>query len=156
MPITKNKGISRIDSETCRTYGWYVRARFDGKVISKLFSDRKYGGKAKALMKARRYYKKSFEKLIRKHSDLTTEKLPVKTIVTRNRKNNTGVVGVQKITKHNSGGTIYVAYRVNWTDTGGKSRNKFFSIEKLGTRKAFKLACEYRKEKLVENYYGDK
>jgi hypothetical protein len=156
MPITKNKGISRIDSEACRTYGWYVRARFNGNVISKLFSDKKYGGKAEALMKARRFYKKSLEKLIKKYSDLNTDKLPVKTIVTRNRKNNTGVVGVQKITKHNSGGTVYVAYRVNWTDTRGKSRNKFFSIEKLGNRQAFKMACEYRKEKLVENYYGDK
>jgi len=156
MPITKNKGISRIDSEACRTYGWYVRARFNGKVISKLFSDKKYGGKAQALMKARRYYKKSLEKLIRKHSDLNTNKLPVKTIVTRNRKNNTGVVGVQKITKHNTGGSVYVAYRVNWTDKSGKSKNKFFSIDKLGKRKAFNMACEYRKEKLVENYFGEK
>jgi hypothetical protein len=155
MAITKNKGISRIDSEACRTYGWYVRARFDGKVISKLFSDKKYGGKAKALMKARRYYKRSLEKLIKKHSDLKTDTLPVKTIVTRNRKNNTGVVGVQKITKHNNGGTVYVAYRVNWTDKSGKSRNKFFSIDKFGNKEAFKLAREYRSEKLVENYYGD-
>ena len=154
MPITKNKGISRIDSEACRTYGWYVRARFDGKVVSKLFSDKKYGGKAKALMKARRYYKKSLEKLIKKHSDLATDKLPTKTIVTRNRKNNTGVVGVQKITKHNSGGTVYVAYRVNWTDKSGKSRGKFVWGGKYGNREAFRMARECRREKVVENYYG--
>ena len=66
MPITKNRGISRIDSEACRTYGWYVRLRFNGKSVSKLFSDKKYGGKAQALMKARRFYKKSSEKLMKK------------------------------------------------------------------------------------------
>lgn len=155
MPITKNRGISRIDSEVCRTYGWYVRARFNGKVISKLFSDKKYGGKAKALMKARRYYKKSFETLIKKYSDFNPNKVPAKIIVSQNRKNNTGVVGVQKITKHNSGGTVYVAYRVNWTDKTGKSRNKFYSVEKWGDKKAFKLAREYRRQMILENYFGD-
>lgn len=155
MPITKNRGISRIDSEVCRTYGWYVRARFNGKVISKLFSDKKYGGKAKALMKARRYYKKSFETLIKKYSDFNPNKVPAKIIVSQNRKNNTGVVGVQKITKHNSGGTVYVAYRVNWTDKTGKSRNKFFSVEKWGDKKAFKLARECRRQMILENYFGD-
>jgi hypothetical protein len=154
MPITKNKGISRIDSEACRTYGWYVRARFQGKVISKLFSDRKYGGKAKALMKARRFYKKSMEKLVRKHSDIATDKIPVKTIVSKNKRNNTGVVGVQKIERKNYGGTVYQAYRVNWTDRSGKSRTKFFSIDKHGDKKAFVMACQHRKDKIMEHYYS--
>ena len=155
MPITKNRGISRIDSEACRTYGWYVRARFHGKVISKLFSDKKYGGKAKALMKARRFYKKSYEKLIKKYSDFDVNKVPVKIIVSQNKKNNTGIVGVQKLTKYNSGGSVYIAYRVNWTDKTGKSRNKFFSVEKWGDKKAFKLAREYRTKMVMENYYSN-
>ena len=154
MGITKNKGISRIDSEACRTYGWYVRARFNGKVISKLFSDQKYGGKAKALMKARRFYKRNLEKLIRENTDLATDKLPVKTIVSQNRRNNTGIVGVQKIVRHNPGGSTYQAYRVNWTDKKGKSRTRFFSIDKLGNQAAFKQAKDYRREKILENYYG--
>jgi hypothetical protein len=154
MPITKNKGISRIDSEACRTYGWYVRARFNGKVVSKLFSDKKHGGKAKALMKARRFYKKALTSLIKKNSDLKSDKIPVKTIISRNRKNNTGIVGVQKIIRKNPGGSVYKAYRVNWTDTTGKSRTKFFSVDKLGDRQAFKQAKIHRKEKVLENYYG--
>jgi hypothetical protein len=153
MPITKNKGISRIDSEACRTYGWYVRARFNGKVVSKLFSDRKYGGKAKALMKARRFYKNTLTKLIKKNSDLKTDKIPVKNIITRNRMNNTGLVGVQKIVRHNPGGSVYRAFRVNWTDTKGKSRAKFFSIDKFGEKQAFKMAKKYRIQKVLENYY---
>jgi hypothetical protein len=153
MQITKNKGISRIDSEACRTYGWYVRIRFNGKSVSKLFSDKKYGGKAQALMKARRFYKKSSEKLMKKMMKIYANKLPVKQIVTKNRRNNTGVVGVQRIDRKNSGGSIYRAFRVNWTDKTGKSRNKFFSIEKFGEKKAFELACEYRQEKVGENYF---
>ncbi|MEJ2049580.1 MAG: AP2 domain-containing protein [Calditrichota bacterium] len=153
MPITKNRGISRIDSEACRTYGWYVRLRFNGKSVSKLFSDKKYGGKAQALMKARRFYKKSSEKLMKKMMKIYANKLPVKQIVTRNRRNNTGVVGVQRIDRKNSGGSIYQAFRVNWTDKTGKSKNKFFSIEKFGEKKAFELACEYRQEKVGENYF---
>jgi hypothetical protein len=153
MPITKNKGISRIDSEACRTYGWYVRARFNGKVVSKLFSDNKYGGKAKALMKARRFYKKTLTDLIKKNSDLKIDLIPIKTIITQNKMNNTGQVGVQKIVRRNPGGSVYRAFRANWTDTKGKSRTKFFSIDKHGEKEAFKLAKSYRIEKLLENYY---
>lgn len=155
MGITKNKGISRIDSEACRTYGWYVRARVNGKVISKLFSDVKYGGRAKALMKARRFYKKSMHKLVKQNTDFTTDKIPVKPIISRNNRNNTGIVGVQKIVRHNPGGTVYQAYRANWTERNGKPHTKFFSVEKLGERQAFKMACEVRNQKLLEHYYED-
>lgn len=48
-----NKGISRIDSTS--THGWFVRGYRNGKTYSKLFSDRKCGGKAKALNEARTY-----------------------------------------------------------------------------------------------------
>lgn len=41
-----NKGISRIDSGS--THGWFVRGYRNGKTYSKLFSDRKCGGKGKA------------------------------------------------------------------------------------------------------------
>lgn len=153
MSITKNKGISRIDSEICRTYGWYVRARFNGKMISKLFSDNKYGGKAKALMKARRFHKKALAKLIKQAGHSLPDKLPSRSVVSRNRRNNTGVVGVQKVTRKNKKGTNYEAYRVNWTDRDGTSRTKFFSITKMGDKEAFKSACAYRREKVLENYF---
>lgn len=153
MLITKNKGISRIDSEACRTYGWYVRLRFNGKSIAKLFSDKKYGGKAQALMKARRYYKKSSEKLLKEMMKIYSNKLPCKTIVTKNKRNNTGLVGVQRIDRQNAGGSVYRAFRVNWTDKNGKSCNKFFSIDKYGEKQAFQIASEYRKQKVEENYF---
>ena len=39
------KSISRIDQETRNTHGWYVRVSFFGKTFTKLFSDKKCGGK---------------------------------------------------------------------------------------------------------------
>jgi len=48
-----NKGISRIDSGS--THGWFVRGYRNGKTYSKLFSDRKSGGKGKAQKLAKIY-----------------------------------------------------------------------------------------------------
>jgi len=45
------KGISRIDSGS--THGWFVRCYRNGKTFSKLYSDRKCGGKGKALQQAK-------------------------------------------------------------------------------------------------------
>lgn len=50
---TTMKGISRIDSGA--THGWFVRGYVGGRVPSKLFSDKKIGGKGKALKLAKEY-----------------------------------------------------------------------------------------------------
>jgi len=47
------KGISRIDSGS--THGWFVRGYRNGTTYSKLFSDRKLGGKGKAKKMAQEY-----------------------------------------------------------------------------------------------------
>ncbi|HQU73238.1 MAG TPA: AP2 domain-containing protein [Calditrichia bacterium] len=144
------KGISRIDSEESHTHGWYVRIRRDGKVKSRFFSDRKYGGVAKALMKARRHYKQEMKRLIKDTLGEVPKKLPERVIVTRNRHNNTGVIGVQRVERENPGGSVYRAFRVCWTDDNGKARTRFFSINKMGEKEAFKQACQHRREKLLE------
>jgi hypothetical protein len=144
------KGISRIDSEHNHTHGWYVRVRQNGKVKSKFFSDQKHGGIAKALMKARRYYKKEVQKILSRTLGEAPKQIPNRVIVTKNKNNNTGVIGVQKIERKNPGGSTYRAYRVCWTEKSGSAKTKFFSIDKFGDKKAFKLACQFRKEKLLE------
>lgn len=58
---TANKGISRIDSGS--THGWFVRGYRNGKTYSKLFSDRKCGGKGKAQKLAREYRDQLVKKL---------------------------------------------------------------------------------------------
>jgi hypothetical protein len=50
---TVMKGISRIDSGS--THGWFVRVYKNTKTFSKLFSDRKIGGKGKALKEAKEH-----------------------------------------------------------------------------------------------------
>lgn len=50
---TAMKGISRIDSRS--THGWFVRGYKEGKTYTKLFSDKKTGGKGKALDAAKAY-----------------------------------------------------------------------------------------------------
>ena len=150
MKKSANKGISRIESEDSHTYGWYVRVRFNGKVKSKFFSDRKNGGVAQALNKARRFYKKEMQKILKKTHGEAPEKLPNRILVTKNKNNNTGVVGVQKIERQNTGGSVYKAYRVCWTEKTGKAKTKFFSIAKFGEKEAFRMACEFRKQRLFE------
>ena len=58
---TVNKGISRIDSGS--THGWFVRGYRNGVTHSKLFSDRKCGGKGKAQKAARQYRDELYAKL---------------------------------------------------------------------------------------------
>lgn len=51
--VGRPKGISRIDQESTRTHGWYVRIYENGKVVqARLFSDRKHGGPGPALRAA--------------------------------------------------------------------------------------------------------
>lgn len=144
------KGISRIDSDHNHTHGWYVRIRQDGKVKSKFFSDRKYGGIVQALRKARRYYKKEMQEVFNKALGEKPKHIPDRVIVTKNRNNNTGVIGVQRIERKNPGGSTYRAFRVCWTEKSGKARTKFFSINKHSEETAFKMACEYRRKMLLE------
>jgi hypothetical protein len=144
------KGISRIDSDHNHTHGWYVRVRQNGKVRSKFFSDRKYGGIVEALRKAKRFYKKEMQKILDETLGEAPKHIPDRVIVTKNKNNNTGVIGVQRIERENPGGTTYRAFRVCWTEKNGKARTKFFSINKLGEEKAFELACEYRRKVLLE------
>jgi hypothetical protein len=144
------KGISRIDSDHNHTHGWYVRVRQNGKVKSKFFSDQKHGGIAKALMKARRHYKQEVQKIFSRTLGEAPKQIPNRVLVTKNKNNNTGVIGVQKIERENPGGSIYRAYRVCWTEKSGAAKTKFFSIDKYGDKKAFELACQFRKEKLLD------
>jgi len=58
---TAMKFISRIDS--ARTHAYFVRTYKNGVVDAKLFSDKKMGGKGKALAAAKAYREKIRKKL---------------------------------------------------------------------------------------------
>jgi len=58
-----NKGISRIDQPSHRTYGYFVRLTRRRKIYNAFFADKSLGGKRNALAAARLHY----QKLLRKH-----------------------------------------------------------------------------------------
>lgn len=139
----KNKGISRIDSGS--THGWFVRGYKNGKTYSKLFSDRKCGGKRKALQAATDYRDELFEEL---------ESIPKKPrrrrVVFRDSRNKTGVLGVTRTTRVGPNGTKNESFSVSWRPEPGKQKCTSFSIRKYGEKKAFKMAVAHRRKMMSE------
>lgn len=63
------------------------------------------------------------------------------------RDNASGVVGVNLQASNRSGRSYW---RATYCDLTGKQICKYFSIDKLGNGEAFRLACEYRAQKINE------
>ncbi len=143
---SKNKGISRIDSGS--THGWFVRGYKNGKTYSKLFSDRKCGGKRMALNAAREFRDQLFENLSR-----IPRKPRERRLVYRDSRNTTGVLGVCRTSKRNPNGTVTECYSVSWRPEPGIQKCTSFSIRKYGEAKAFQLAVAHRR-KMMKEIYG--
>lgn len=133
----KNKLITRIDHKN--THGWNVRIVKDGETHSKLFSDGVYGGKRKALEAARAYRDKLHQKLFRRP---VSEKREIRY---SNARNTTGVVGVALSVRKRPSGT-YEYYVATWCPKKGRQARKAFSVNMYGRKKAFDMACKYRKK----------
>lgn len=140
------KGISRMDHG--RTHGWFVRAYRNYKVYSKLFSDRKFGGKNKALAEAKTF-------LAQLESEIAKEPAIRKPFRTKAQPNNKlGVVGVSETAKKSGSGKLMPCFTVYWRGDDGKARNYAFYFSRYGTRDAaLKAAVAHRrkleKEKLT-------
>ncbi|GAB4378702.1 MAG: hypothetical protein Kow0042_27390 [Calditrichia bacterium] len=146
--IFKAKGVSRIEQPEKHNFGWYVRVRYKGEVKNKFFSDKKNGGKAKAFQLAKSWYKKEIKKIVKRIGGGAIEAgIPSGILVTVNKRNNTGVVGVQRIERKKKT-TTYRAYRVTFKE-GGKHKTRFFSIDKYGDKQAFEMARRFKAEKLL-------
>ena len=133
----KHKDIARIDQVSKKTYGWYVRVRFNGKIHSKLFSDLMHGGRAASLLAAIAWRDATEKEIGKPRTN--------RSIVTASTKN-AGVVGVRLNEKLNK-------YEVSWVTLQGKHGKTSVSIAKHGKEKAFQIACERRKEKEKERLY---
>lgn len=131
------RGISRIDSGN--THGWFVRAYRSGKTHSKFFSDLKNGGRESALALAQAY-----------RDQLNTKLGPPAPrsyrLMRANRNNTTGVIGVSKTRRTSPDGVVRYYYTVSWRPEPNQARNRSFSIQTLGEKKAFTLACKFRRE----------
>ncbi|MDR0742502.1 MAG: hypothetical protein LBE98_03490 [Puniceicoccales bacterium] len=138
-------GISRIDSRT--TKGWLVRGYKNGNRYSKLFSDGKLGGKEEALKKA-----KIFRNNLRARLSEIPNKPRCQKIVSRDKRNQTGVLGISKLCKNGKGDKQLGFFSVTWRPVKGKQKCTSFSISKYGEKIAFKKAVALRYEKLCEAY----
>ncbi|MFH7326603.1 AP2/ERF family transcription factor [Desulfurivibrio sp. C05AmB] len=132
--LEKHKDVARIDQESKRTHGWYVRVKFMGKTHTKFFSDGKHGGRYSGLLKALAW---------RDHTEISLGKIRSDRHIVTVSNTSTGVVGVRHNEKLNR-------YEVSWVTQEGKQGNTSFSIRKYGKEKAFELACRIRQEKDAE------
>ena len=121
----KMKGISRIDSKN--THGWYVRVYAESGVFaSKLFSDKLYGSKDKALKNAFKF--RDHNQMV---ADLYKRNLPKpkrKRFFDKPGLNNSsGIVGVNEVKTKVNGREVHY-YQATWSEKG-KSRSKKFYIK---------------------------
>lgn len=127
--------ITRIDIEPSEAYprrhpthGWQVRARRDGKRLSKFFADAKHDGRDGALDAAVAY------------RDRLLASLPDEPTKPRKAWSNTGVVGLSVREKEEGDRTkLYV--QLNWINGAGKRRAGSYSVEKWGLRRALWNGC---------------
>ncbi|MEM6885359.1 MAG: AP2 domain-containing protein [Verrucomicrobiota bacterium] len=131
------KGISRIDQEEKHNHGWFVRVTRKGKTYSAFFTDKKHGGKGKALAAA----KVGLEKLRAKYPPMSRKEFAR----VQRRKTKSGIVGVTRLTKKVKG-KDYDFWQATWSPRTGVIEKKVYSITKYGEDKAKKLAVKARKE----------
>lgn len=143
----KIKGISRIDSRG--THGWYVRVKKNGKSFAKLFSDSKYNGRDHALKCAKKAHAIAMETMG------TAPSTPSRRLVTTDKRNKTGMVGVNKTFKTNTKGSVTEYYQVTWSPAPGKIKNRQWSVHKYGREEAFRLAKNFR-EQIMISIYGER
>ena len=142
------KGVVRIDSES--THGWQVRVYRYGNTYSRLFSDKKFGGRKSAFEAAKAY-----------HVELAAEiaalpdKAPRRRLVASNGDASNGVVGVSRTYKRDRRGVQHEVYAVSWNPEPGLARGTSFSIKRYGEDEAFRRACALRWTKMKE-IYGDR
>ena len=127
--------ITRIDIEPSEryprrhpTHGWQVRARRDGKRLSKFFADAKHDGKDGALKAAMTY------------RDRLLASLPEEDPRPRKAWSNTGVVGLS-VREKEEGTRPKLYVQLNWINVDGKRRASSFSVEKWGLRRALWNGC---------------
>ena len=130
------KGISRLDAKN--THGWFVRIYHESSTYSKLFSDKKFGGREESLQKALEYRNEMMEKIGKTY--------PARRVVCKDSRNKTGVIGVCRTRKANRNGIYSEYFSVSWSPKYRSHKCRMFSINKYGEEQAFELACEWRKK----------
>ncbi len=133
----KHYAITRIDLPNAGTHGWQVRMQRHGVKYGKFFADRQLGGPDNALIMAQKWRDNVIEELTQN---------PKARICQTSSRNNSGVVGVSKITVVSSNGTVYKFWQATWSPSPGQRRSVKFSVKRHGDKQAFRLAVEARSQ----------
>ncbi|HMP82420.1 MAG TPA: AP2/ERF family transcription factor [Verrucomicrobiota bacterium] len=131
-------GVARIDQPEKHNHGFFVRIQRRGRVHSAFFTDKKYGGRKKALAAAIAHHRK----LRRKLGPRTT---PDRRWLAelRRRNNSSGIVGVKRILRRGKlPGEHWVA---TWSPKPRMVARKSYSVRKYGYQKAKMLAIRARR-----------
>ncbi len=133
---SRTPGISRIDQPEKHNHGWFVRLTRQGERHTAFFSDRKHGGKAKALEKA----KVCYSKLESKYPPMSRKQFAQ----IERRPNKSGVVGVTKLVKLVAG-RKYSFWQATWSPEPGEVRKQAFSTNRYGEAGAKRKAIAARR-----------
>lgn len=132
--------ITRIDIEPddehpnrSPTHGWLVRVRRQGVRTSKFFSDKKHGGRNKALKDHAVPYR-----------DMLLETLPEPddpVLRSAQARSHSGVIGLHFLYKDIGNGTKKPYIQLSWIDANAKRHSASYSVEKWGLRRAVWNGC---------------
>lgn len=144
-------GISRIDDDAYQSHAWRVSLSRRGRRYTKNFTDKKCGGKGKALACARRYR----DELIQAVPPLSRQEFC--TILRSNNKS--GISGVCKYGKPFTlkDGTVKRNWywEASWPEESGYQAHVVFSVNHYGDDKARELAIEARRAAMrrIQGHY---
>ena len=138
--MSKPRNVFRIDIEPSddhpnrhATHGWQVRVKRHNEQHTKYFSDKKFGGKEKALEKSVEYR----DELLK---ELPAPQDPVrKSALARSK---TGVIGLNFCHKDDGSGTLKPYVQISWLKENGQRRSAAFSVNKWNLRRAVWKACQ--------------
>jgi len=132
--------ITRIDiapdeehPKRSETRGWLVRVRRQGERVSKFFSDKKHGGKEKALHDYAIPYRDELLATLPDPDD------PV--LRSAQARSQSGVIGLHFLYKDIGNGTQKPYIQLSWIDADDKRHSASYSIEKWGLRRAVWNGC---------------
>lgn len=152
----KNKNMRYISPWKHQgSVGFYVRVPNGNKLLQKLFNKNKYGGINKAKQAAMTWR----DKILKQNKQLGLldayhlRRVPGKNY--SNVTNRAAAIGVFLDVSEKGNGEIYYGWTARYMKDG-KQRNKYFSVNKYGDDKAFKMACLIRFENCGILYVHDK
>ena len=142
-----HRNIFRVD--TNNTHGWQVRYVVDKNHYSKLFSDKKYGGRDNALIEAKKYRDdlKILVKEKREKLDLRPRKFIYSDFATNNK---SGIIGINRTSTKERSGNYSHHWQTALIDAEGKLINRSRAIKKWGEKGALLEIIKIRMDGLQE------